>query len=408
MKRTESHHVNFDPLWVCLLGIAILAVGIVGIVPCLAQWKPYFESASWDRVDAVIKSVSFSKPHGGRGGATCQVQCTYSYAYKGKTYTRHRIGLESEYASGALRTLRHEILQEHLAKNEPVRAWVNPAHPVESLLFRELTDDLSWPPLKCSILSVIGAIVFFVGLRKITAMKRLERRILQYPDQPWRVDGSWDSFTIRAHKAGTMIACWIIGILLALFISPAFIGILNLPFHVWLVLLMPALFALFALWLIGKAVYLTLQYLKYGNPVLELPQLPIVPGTQFHAVLLVKSHLVTENGVQLTFKCVKTTVTGSGKNASTDTKDLHSETRMVAMDMARTTDEGSAIPVAFDVPTGLPDRETEGNPSFEWNLEVKAHTPGIDFSAEFDLPVYAVKDQSLIEKRPAGMTKSGY
>lgn len=160
---------------------------------------------------------------------------------------------------------------------------------------------------------------------------------------------------------------------------------------------------MFALWLIGKAVYLTLQYLKYGDPVLTLPQLPIVPGTQFLAVLHVKTHLMTEHGIQLTFKCVKTTVTGSGKSASTDIKDLHNETKIVTMDMARTSYEGSAIPVAFDVPTGLPDRETEENPSYEWTLEVKAQTPGIDFSTEFDLPVYTVKDPSLVEKRPAGM-----
>ncbi len=216
MKSAKSG--NLDPLWVCLLGIAILAVGIALIVPDLAQLKPYFESASWDRVDAAIESVSLES-HRVRNGVSYEVQCAYSYTYQGKTYTEHRVGLESEKATWALHQLRQQVLQEHLDKKQTVRAWVNPALPAESLLFRELTDDLYWPPLKCLILSVIGAVVFFVGLRKITAMKRLERRLLQYPDRPWRVDGSWDDFTIRAHTAKTVIACWVVSIGLALFFN---------------------------------------------------------------------------------------------------------------------------------------------------------------------------------------------
>lgn len=235
--------------------------------------------------------------------------------------------------------------------------------------------------------------------------KRSKNRLAQYRGRPWREDGSWDDFTIRAHKFGIMIGRWVMGICLSIFLCPFFIGFAsmeNRPFFVWIIL---APFALTALWLLGKAGYLTLQYRKYGNPILTLSQLPIVPGTQFLALLLVKKHLVTEDGIHLIFKCIQTTVTGSGKNSSTDTKDLHSEIKTITKDMARITYEGSEIPVAFDVPTGLPDRKDEGNPSYEWKLEAKARTLGIDFSAEFDLPVYTVDDQSLVEKRPVGMTQ---
>lgn len=389
---------------VCLLGIAFLAAGILVSVPFFAQWQAYIDSASWERVDATIESVALVS-HRVRNGVAYALQCSYSYPYRGRAYTGHRVGLESENASYAMHQLRQQVLQEHLDKQQVFHAWVNPALPAESLLFRELTDDLYWPPVKCLVLSVIGAIVLFVGLRKIMAAQRRERRLRRYPDRPWRVAGSWDDFMIHAHNLKTVIACWGIGIFLALFFSPAFIWWpleKKLPFHVWFVFLVPTMFALFALWLIGKAVYLTLQYLKYGDPVLALSQLPVVPGTQFRATLLVKRHLVTEHGIRLTFKCVETTVTGSGKGQSTDSKDLHSATKIVTKDMVRPAGEGSAVPVAFDVPTGLPDREPEDNPSYEWTLEVKAQTPGIDFAAEFDLPVYTVKDQALVEKRPTG------
>lgn len=405
MKSARSRSRNLKPLWVCLFGIPFLAAGIAIIVSGLVQWKRYFESASWDRVDAAIESVSLESHRGSKGGTTYSVQCAYSYTYQGKTYTGHRVGAESEGSSSSFHRRRQQVLQEHLNEKKPFRAWVNPADLSESLLFREQTGDLYFDPLFGLIFAVVGAGVVFAGLWEMTAGKRSKNRLAQYPDRPWRVDGSWDDFTIRAHKFGIMIGRWVMGILLSIFLCPFFIGFAsmeNRPFFVW-VILVP--FAVAALWLLGKAGYATLQYLKYGNPMLTLSQLPIVPGTRFLALLLVKRQLVTEYGIHLTFKCVKTTVTGSGKYSSTDTEDVHSETKTITKDMVRIADEGSIVPVAFDVPTGLPDRENEGNPSYEWKLEAKAKTAGIDFSAEFDLPVYTVTDQSLEEKQPAGMAQ---
>ena len=384
----------------CLAGIAILAVGIARIVIGFALVKPYFDSASWDRVDADIKSVYYG-PHSGRGGATWRLDCAYYYTYHGRTYKGYRVGQEPPDVGGNWRTPRHEILKAHLDKKEPFKAWVNPADPSESFLFRELTDNVVWPLKMGSFLAVLGAVFLFVGLRRIRIRKRRESRLLQYPDKPWRVEGTWDDFTIRSQNMQKVLAHWGVGIFLLVILSPFFKD--PPPLKVLVYFWMPILIALFALWLIGKAVYLTLQYRKYANPTLALPQLPIVPGTQFLAVLLVKTHLVSEHGVQLTFKCVKATTTGSGKSQSVDTKVLHNETKTVTKDMARSTYNGSAIPVIFDVPAGLHDRDAEDNPAYEWTLEMKARTPGIGLSAEFDLPVYAVKDPSLVEKRPAGM-----
>lgn len=262
------------------------------------------------------------------------------------------------------------------------------------------TEGLHWPPLNGLIVTTVGAGLLFVGVWKLLAARRRERLLLQYPDQPWRADGErWKDLTIRAHSLRTVIACWAIGIFLALWASPAFIYLASAEIlqRTFYFLILPALFALIALRLIGRAVYLTLQYLKYGDPVLVLSQLPIVPGLQFVAVLHVKTHIVAEHGVQLTFKCVKETTTGSGKSQSVDSKDLHSEIKIVTKDMARIMSEGSVIPVVFDVPAGMHDRKSEGNPTYEWTLEVTAKTPGIDFSATFDdLPVYTVADQSLV------------
>jgi hypothetical protein len=39
-------------------------------------------------------------------------------------------------------------------------------------------------------------------------------------------------------------------------------------------------------------------------------------------------------------------------------------------------------------------------PSYRWSIGVKAKTPGIDFGADFDIPVYNVSDPSLIEQNP--------
>jgi len=172
----------------------------------------------------------------------------------------------------------------------------------------------------------------------------------------------------------------------------------SAPLFAWAVI---GGFGLTALAMLAYAAYITLRYLKYGDPILVFAQMPVVLGGQFVALLAVRRHLIAEQGIALTLKCTERLTTGSGKHAHTKATVLHEEAKTITEDMAQDEAQGSAIPVTFNVPADKPPRDANGNPSSLWTLEARAATPGIDFAAEFDLPVYAVTDPSLIEARPA-------
>ena len=56
--------------------------------------------------------------------------------------------------------------------------------------------------------------------------------------------------------------------------------------------------------------------------------------------------------------------------------------------MGRREGRSSAIPIRFTIPEGRPETFSADYPSYRWRLIAKAKTPGIDFCAEFDIPVF--------------------
>lgn len=376
-------------------------VGGAEVVSGLAPWVLYFQSSSWERREVTIESV-----HARHTRSGLRVECAYSYTVQGRAFTANRVGVEAEHGAhtgGPFQHRRAEVLQKHFDEKKPFLAWVNPADAGESLLFREVTGDVVLNTIISIPLVIAGVVVFLVGVWKMTAGKRLKKRRTRHPDRPWLREELWDNFTVSGNKLEEMTACWLLGlfpsfVLLVFFM--VFGMIENTLFRVFVRLVLVPV-AILPMWLLGKAFYLALQYIRYGNPVLMLSRIPIVPGSQFSGSLVVPRGLAVEHGIELTFKCVKTTLARTTKSSNDESENLHSETKTVARDMAWATGKGWTIPVAFDVPVGLPDRKKKGNPTYVWTLETKAGTLGIKFSATFDLPVYSVPDKSMVGSRPA-------
>jgi hypothetical protein len=219
------------------------------------------------------------------------------------------------------------------------------------------------------------------------------------PRRPWLADPDTRGFILRSGSLGTVLVSWAVSLFLLLFLSVFAIAIGGDPDVPLVVKVVLSFFALVGLAMLGGAIYSTLQYLKYGQSTLLLSQMPLAVGGSFSAVLMIKRHLITDDGCKMTVKCVKSVTTGSGKNSHTDRTELFARTVTVKADLIKPQEGRSAIPLQMEIPGGLPGRVLEGRTKINWTLNAEAETPGIDFAAEFDLPVYVVPDESLIEKR---------
>jgi len=149
------------------------------------------------------------------------------------------------------------------------------------------------------------------------------------------------------------------------------------------VLIFPAV----GLLLVGVGINMMLRRRRFGIPVLELATLPGVPGETFAGMVRTTGTIDPVGGFRVRLHCLRRTVSGSGKNRRTDETTLweHEEVMPGATRRA----DGIAIPVAIPLPADA--RETDESDSSNqvlWRLEVGAAVTGIDFKAQFEVPVF--------------------
>ena len=102
-----------------------------------------------------------------------------------------------------------------------------------------------------------------------------------------------------------------------------------------------------------------------------------------------------EGNVAFTLRCWEICSKGESKSQT----ELHNETVEVTRVECEFAASHSSMPVTFALPADARPRSDTARGSVRWSLQVKAETPGVDFSVLFDdLPVYAVKDPSQVQK----------
>ena len=140
--------------------------------------------------------------------------------------------------------------------------------------------------------------------------------------------------------------------------------------------------------------------MKYGNPTLALTRMPCVIGEQNTVLLYVRARIAAEDAVAITIKCMEKKWRKSGNKSTLSEISVYSEDISITEDMVRTSTASSAIPITFTVPVGKHESSDGELPSYRWSLSIKAKTAGIDFGANFDIPLYNVSDPALVEQNP--------
>jgi hypothetical protein len=390
-----------SPGCMTVFGLPFLVAGLVMLGVGLNWWIVYFQSASWERVPATLLSIEWRTHHSSKGGTTYSVACVYRYLYQAREYTSSRVGVDSGSDSNhALHRHRYDLLVHHKEKEQSFTALVNPANPKQSVLFRDITSGMYVLPPFGTVFALVGGGMIVGGISNTRRNRRKRALLEQNPGRPWRAEEKWNDFSVSASARSELIILWAIGGFLGGFVSIITVTLVNDAYAPVFARIVIGFFGFIAAGLLGWAVYLTLRFLKYGNPRLAFAEIPLVPGNTMNALLMIKSHLVTEHGVDCTLKCLSKLTTGSGKSRHTDTTTLWEQTLNVQKDMAKSEVLGSAIPLQFQLPSDQPPRDPDSNPSIEWVLEAKASTPGVDFAVKLeDLPVYTLDDPSLIERR---------
>ncbi|MBI3039979.1 DUF3592 domain-containing protein [bacterium] len=388
------------PACLALFGLPFLIIGVGFLYQSLTLFWMYFQSDSWVKTPAIIINAELKDHYGDEGEKTYSIDAKYEYDWKGKKMKGNRVLIESGSSSGFQeKNEMYKLLIEHRNSGEPFLALVNPKKPEQSLLFRRITTGMLIMPLGGGVFAIVGGFLVIGTLWSKWSTSRRQKRFSIDSERPWRAEGLWNDFTAHGKTSGNLVILWLVSLFVASFVGAFVVGLRSDPnAPLWAIILIGS-FSLFPIFLMAYSSYLSLRLFKYGAPSLQLSQVPIVVGQKFSGVMTVKKRIFPEKGVKVTLLCTRTQTTGSGEDSVTTTDEVCKKTETVYADLVKGGSDRSAIPFSFIIPPDLPERNIDTNPKYEWKILAEAATPGIDFFAEFEIPVYIVTDPTMVETR---------
>ena len=384
VKAKQKLNSQFGVWFLILFAIPFAGIGVYKAGALGRGLWAYREAQSWAATPATLLRAGL-KEVDGDDCTTFRATARYRYEFGGKAYVSDRVALrKSSDNIGNFQRERGKELQKKFRNKEAVTAYVNPANPAEAILFRDLRPEMM--VFDSMFALMFGGAGFGLIAGSLIAARKLRReakRSQQFPNEPWRWKSQWRQEIIYSnnHVWLALLAAafwngivWTMSILIALDDSS------------WPSLLFMSVFLLIGMGLAGAAGYLWLQRWKWGVSEFEMAAIPGVLGGPLAGVIHVPRRIETDSCVRIRLACEQTVSDGDDKRMET----LWEEERTIVRDLTiggvRT-----LIPVEFVTPYDLPDSNAD---AVKWKLTASAKTSGIDYDAEFEVPIFKTEASS--------------
>jgi hypothetical protein len=239
-------------------------------------------------------------------------------------------------------------------------------------------------------ISAIGAGFLFVALAGYRRMKQQAAIEEANPSSPWLWRTDWASRKAESQRKNSEITAWVICIFCNMVFIPIAVNLVpqltrrNDP-RAFLVLG----FGLIAIILLAAALRATLRRRRFGNTYFEFSSLPFSPGGRLSGRIHLKLDSNAPHGIDVRLSCVRKTITGSGDNRSTSQTVLWQTEQNVPFGAMGMEPLGRTIPVDFAIPQDayVTDYDNSSDQVL-WLLHAQADIPGIDYTDDFELPVF--------------------
>jgi hypothetical protein len=226
-----------------------------------------------------------------------------------------------------------------------------------------------------------------VGYRRLKQQAAVEEA---NPSSPWLWRADWANRKAESLRKKSEATAWVICIFCNLVILPVAASLVpRMALHndprAFLVLG----FGLVGVLLLANAIRATLRRRSFGNTYFEFDSLPFSPGGRLSGRIHLKLDAEARHGIDLRLSCVRKTVTGSGNNRSTVQTVLWQADQNISSAALGMDPFSRTIPVSFAIPSDayVTDYDTSSDQVL-WLLHAQADVPGIDYSDDFELPVF--------------------
>jgi hypothetical protein len=241
-----------------------------------------------------------------------------------------------------------------------------------------------------SVFTSIGGGFIYAAFRGYALLKQQAARMESNPLAPWLWRTDWASRRAEGQNKKSEITYWVICI---------FCNMITLPVVATLVPKMvrandPRVFVVLGfsslgLILLVNALRATIRHRRFGDTYFEFDALPFLPGQKVSGRIHLKFETRAEHGIDLKLSCVRKIVSGTGDSRSTSKVVLWQADQNVPAGAVQPGPLGRSIPVDFSVlADSLVTDLDNPNDQVLWLLHAQADVPGVDYSDDFEIPVF--------------------
>ena len=232
-----------------------------------------------------------------------------------------------------------------------------------------------------------GLIALAVYGRRFT--ERQQSVEAQFPGEPWKWRADWAAGRVKSNTRSSTIGAWVMAVLWNLVSSPLYWVIPHEAPRRGPVVLIGLIFPLVGIYLLVRAVRLSLELHEFGPTYFQMDSVPGVVGRELKGAIHVRFPHTPEHGIQVNLSCVNRIVTGSGNSSSTSENILwRGESRLTAGQLYAGPAE-TVIPVSIHIPCDArPTEKFDARNRIFWLLEARADVPGVDYNDTFEVPVF--------------------
>ena len=253
-----------------------------------------------------------------------------------------------------------------------------------------LALDLVGGILIASVFVFIGGGFIYAAFRGYALLKQQAAREESNPFSPWQWRTDWALRRAESQNKKSEITYWVIAILVNMITLPFLFGMVpkfvrNGDPRVILLLGFNLLGAI----LIVNAARATIRHRRFGNTYFEFDALPFSPGERVGGRIHLKLDTRVEHGIDLRLSCVRKILSASGNNRSTSQAILWQADQNIPAGAVGPGPLGQTIPVDFTPPPdSLFTNHDNPNDQVFWLLHAQADVPGVDYSDDFEIPVF--------------------
>ena len=346
----------------------------------------------WPAVEATLLNAGYTT-HSGDDSDTYEAYAEYTYIYHGQQYGGTRVAISggADNIGDYQQDLGRE-LSNAWNSGQRIRVFVNPGNPTESIYDRTVRWGLIG--FKSIFILVFGGFGLGLLIFVFRAPKSKDPHDPRFADKPWLANDKWQGTPILSNSKLAMYASWGFATFWNLISAP-------LPFVLygevvdkgnWPALL-GLLFPLIGLGLIGWAVRQTREWRRFGAAPLTLDPFPGAIGGHVGGTIDVNLPFDSTHRFSLTLTCIRSYISGSGKNRSRKESAEWQESQVAHVGSGGS---GSRLSFRFDVPDNLEpsDADQSDDRYYLWRLNLKADLPGTDIDRDYEIPVYPTGERS--------------